>query len=139
VDRRRPEILQAKGVSSTQKVRKVPKGKKARERSGQSGEKEGGKGRQQVRVSTNALAPSIEAHDAFGAAVMDLLLYKDPAYGDLLWRVCSPLPHPLGEIIYKVVRYNWKHDPKDLIKIAAWAELVWKGYYRESKVWTERQ
>ena len=34
--------------------------------------------------------------------------------------------HAIGEIIYKAVRYTNKQDKRDLIKIAAWAYLVWK-------------
>ncbi len=34
--------------------------------------------------------------------------------------------HGLGEIIYKAVRYAAKGQPEDLVKIAAWAFLVWK-------------
>ena len=34
--------------------------------------------------------------------------------------------HALGEIIYKAVRYSNKHDKTDLVKIAAWAFLIWK-------------
>lgn len=34
--------------------------------------------------------------------------------------------HPLGEIIYKVIRFHNKGDKNDLLKIAAWAYLVWK-------------
>lgn len=35
--------------------------------------------------------------------------------------------HALGEIIYKVVRYGAKKDSEDLVKIAAWAYLIWAG------------
>lgn len=34
--------------------------------------------------------------------------------------------HAMGEIIYKAVRYTNKRDKRDLLKIAAWAYLVWK-------------
>jgi hypothetical protein len=34
--------------------------------------------------------------------------------------------HAIGEIVYKAVRYSKKKDKQDLIKIAAWAYLVWK-------------
>jgi len=33
--------------------------------------------------------------------------------------------HALGEIVYKAVRYNSKKNEEDLVKIAAWALLVW--------------
>lgn len=35
--------------------------------------------------------------------------------------------HAEGEIIYKVLRWRSKRDPKDLLKIMAWAFLLWKG------------
>ena len=34
--------------------------------------------------------------------------------------------HALGEIIYKARRYAARRDPADLVKIAAWAYLVWR-------------
>lgn len=34
--------------------------------------------------------------------------------------------HALGEIIYKVRRYAARRNPEDLLKIAAWAYLVWR-------------
>lgn len=34
--------------------------------------------------------------------------------------------HALGEIVYKIVRYKNKKDEKDLLKIAAWAYLIWR-------------
>lgn len=39
--------------------------------------------------------------------------------------------HSIGEIIYKAIRWTRKHDPEDLIKIAAWAFLVWDNYRRD--------
>ena len=36
--------------------------------------------------------------------------------------------HALGEIVYKAVRYNSKKNPEDLVKIAAWALLVWQHH-----------
>jgi hypothetical protein len=42
---------------------------------------------------------------------------------DLIESVCPG--HPIGEIIYKAIRYRSKEDPGDLVKIAAWAYLVW--------------
>lgn len=38
--------------------------------------------------------------------------------------------HAKGEITYKVKRYGSKKDPKDLIKIAAWAFLLWDRHHR---------
>ena len=34
--------------------------------------------------------------------------------------------HALGEIVYKVRRYAARRDPEDLVKVAAWAYLVWR-------------
>lgn len=34
--------------------------------------------------------------------------------------------HAIGEIIYKCVRYTNKGDKRDLLKIAAWAYLIWR-------------
>jgi hypothetical protein len=36
--------------------------------------------------------------------------------------------HPIGEIMYKAIRYMRKRNPEDLIKIAAWAYLVFKHH-----------
>lgn len=43
-----------------------------------------------------------------------------------LWALCNDLPHPLGEIIYKVIRYHRQGNPDDLVKIAGWAKLIWQ-------------
>lgn len=34
--------------------------------------------------------------------------------------------HALGEIVYKVKRYAALGNPEDILKVAAWAFLVWK-------------
>lgn len=34
--------------------------------------------------------------------------------------------HALGEAAYKLVRYQAKNDPNDLIKAAAWIYLEWR-------------
>jgi len=34
--------------------------------------------------------------------------------------------HALGEVVYKATRYAKRRDPSDLLKIAAWAYLVWR-------------
>lgn len=34
--------------------------------------------------------------------------------------------HAIGEIIYKATRYASARDPEDLVKIAAWAFLIWR-------------
>lgn len=37
------------------------------------------------------------------------------------------LSHPAGEIVYKIVRYQQRGDKEDLLKIAAWAMILWRG------------
>jgi hypothetical protein len=34
--------------------------------------------------------------------------------------------HAGGEIVYKAIRYGRKKDKADLLKIAAWAYLLWR-------------
>lgn len=41
--------------------------------------------------------------------------------------------HAAGEVIYKVIRWMKKKDPTDLIKIAAWAFLMWDQEYRSKR------
>lgn len=36
--------------------------------------------------------------------------------------------HAAGEIVYKVRRYMAKGNPEDIMKVAAWAYLVWKHH-----------
>lgn len=48
-----------------------------------------------------------------------------------LFELTHDLSHPLAEIIYKVVRYHHQHDPADLEKIAAWAELEWVHWHSQ--------
>ena len=36
--------------------------------------------------------------------------------------------HAIGEIMYKAIRYMQKRDPQDLLKIAAWAYLIFKHH-----------
>ena len=36
--------------------------------------------------------------------------------------------HALGEIVYKAKRYAAKGNSEDVLKIAAWAYLVWKHH-----------
>lgn len=36
--------------------------------------------------------------------------------------------HALGEIVYKAKRYEAKRNPEDILKIAAWAFLVYKHH-----------
>lgn len=38
--------------------------------------------------------------------------------------------HAEGEMIYKVLRWQAKRDPKDLLKIMAWAFLIWDSHNR---------
>ena len=39
--------------------------------------------------------------------------------------------HALGEIVYKAKRFSAKHDVEDVLKIAAWAFLIWKYRHQE--------
>jgi hypothetical protein len=36
--------------------------------------------------------------------------------------------HALGEIVYKVKRYHARKNPEDILKIAAWAFLIWRKH-----------
>ena len=36
--------------------------------------------------------------------------------------------HAIGEIVYKALRYARKRDPHDLVKLAAWAFLIFKHH-----------
>jgi hypothetical protein len=47
-------------------------------------------------------------------------------YNDALFEVTRELPHPLGEIVYKVIRYSKQRNIGDLEKIVAWAELEYR-------------
>ena len=49
----------------------------------------------------------------------------NPTY-DFVAETAGGPGHPLGEIIHKVRRYAARRDPADLVKIAAWAYLVWR-------------
>lgn len=67
----------------------------------------------------------------FNAEVDAILAHKGRSKGydggkGQLWQLCRELPHPLGEIIYKVVRYARQGNPEDLVKIAGWARLIWE-------------
>lgn len=39
--------------------------------------------------------------------------------------------HALGEIVYKAVRYRHKQNPEDLVKIAAWAWLLFFHHWQD--------
>lgn len=41
--------------------------------------------------------------------------------------------HPEGEIMYKVLRWRAMRDPKDLLKIMAWAFLLWDSHNRANQ------
>jgi hypothetical protein len=41
--------------------------------------------------------------------------------------------HASGEIIYKLTRYRRVKDPKDIVKVAAWAFLIWDKHQRGDK------
>lgn len=50
---------------------------------------------------------------------------------------CTGDGHAIGEIIYKAVRYTSRPDKKDLVKIAAWAFLIWKNNAEDTSNPTE--
>jgi hypothetical protein len=41
--------------------------------------------------------------------------------------------HPIGEILYKVARWKAKRNPEDLVKVAAWAFLLWDQQKRNGQ------
>lgn len=50
--------------------------------------------------------------------------------------------HALGEIVYKVTRWRSRRNPEDLLKVAAWAFLVWDQARRraangDGRVWPD--
>lgn len=52
---------------------------------------------------------------------------KEKGYNDNLEQLTG-IEHHIGEIIYKAVRYRSKKDPDDLVKIAAWALLIFRKH-----------
>jgi hypothetical protein len=75
-----------------------------------------------------------ESVDTFLKQVGDMLIEKAQSKGyagnnggrDLFDSVDSECPgHAAGEIRYKIKRWQAKKNPEDLIKIAAWAFLIW--------------
>lgn len=68
---------------------------------------------------------------------VDSLLHAgaiEKSYNNALREVCKYLPHALGEIIYKVVRYDSRHKIEDLEKIVAWATLLWEEHHGEREL-----
>ena len=47
---------------------------------------------------------------------------------DFVEEIAKGPGHALGEIIYKVKRYAAKGNPEDIVKVAAWAFLVWRSH-----------
>ena len=68
----------------------------------------------------------------FAESSLELLdgVAEKKGYDGELFKFCQRmgLSHAEGEIIYKVVRYNRKHNPEDLVKIASWAFLIWNDH-----------
>ena len=56
---------------------------------------------------------------------------------DFIYEI-TEMGHALGEIIYKVIRYNAKKNPEDLEKISAWAYLVWRKHHESGMSDTSR-
>lgn len=89
--------------------------------------------------------PPPDEFGAFSAAVRDTIEgkalakgYASEDDGSVLRKFVDQFfpGHALGEVVYKAVRYSRKGDPTDLIKIAAWAYLVWRGDPLEEEVAT---
>lgn len=51
---------------------------------------------------------------------------------DFIDRYIGNHGHAIGEIIYKAVRFSRRKDPQDIVKVAAWAFLVWDSQRRDS-------
>lgn len=43
------------------------------------------------------------------------------------------LPHAEGEILYKLVRWHFKRNVKDLLKIVSWTFIIWRRAGRKQK------
>ena len=92
-----------------------------------------------VRGATVDLAQPIGEFDSFCAAVYVLLSRTaaqknynrtgtdgpNPLY-EFVRDMTGSDAHALGEIVYKAKRFSAKHDIEDILKIAAWAFLIWK-------------
>jgi hypothetical protein len=44
---------------------------------------------------------------------------------DAVATIVGESTHPIGEILYKLARWKAKGNPEDLVKVAAWAFLLW--------------
>ena len=98
-----------------------------------------------VRGSTVDLAQPIGEFDTFCAAVYALLSQTaaqksynatgtdgpNPLY-EFVREMTGSDAHALGEIVYKAKRFSAKHDIEDILKIAAWAFLIWKYRTQEN-------
>lgn len=49
---------------------------------------------------------------------------------DFIYSIAG-MGHALGEIIYKVIRYQAKSNPEDIEKVAAWAYLIWRKHHEQ--------
>jgi hypothetical protein len=63
---------------------------------------------------------------ALGAGIILGGVATDKGYNDALFSVTRDLPHPLGEMVYKIIRYNKTGNIQDLEKLVAWAELEYR-------------
>lgn len=84
----------------------------------------------------HGVPPSREEFDEFMAGARELVEGKAKEKGynetgtgknDLMEFTNKFFPgHAGGEIVYKAIRYGRKRDKSDLLKIAAWAYLLWR-------------
>lgn len=61
---------------------------------------------------------SLNAKDSSGRETLDFVKQHAPGHAE-------------GEMMYKIIRWTKKRQPEDLLKLAAWAFLVWDQYRRE--------
>jgi len=98
-----------------------------------------------LTLETDALEPGTPLNEFLSQVVKILTSSaKDKGYSDgevnvykneLMGFTSKNFPgHALGEIVYKAIRYRSKHNPQDLVKIAAWAALQYLEDTNESKI-----
>jgi hypothetical protein len=51
---------------------------------------------------------------------------RNPLY-EFVHGVVGGPQHAVGECIYKLVRYQSKRNPEDLLKAACWSYLIWRN------------
>lgn len=74
------------------------------------------------------------------ASILGRVAEKKGYSRNALWNLCGmSLPHALGEIVYKAIRYHRKRNPEDLVKIASWAKLIWENHNEGTDIRTNNQ